>query len=52
MKAIIEESVDAEVELIRGGGGVFTVEIDGKLAYSKRESGHFPDDAEVCALFQ
>ena len=52
MKALIDELADAEVELIRGGGGVFTVEIDGKLVYSKKNTGRFPEDAEVRALFQ
>jgi selenoprotein W-related protein len=52
VKALIEEISDAEVELIRSGGGVFTVEIDGKRVYSKKDSGRFPEDAEVRALFQ
>jgi predicted Rdx family selenoprotein len=51
VKAVIEETSSAEVELIRGGGGVFTVQIDGKLAYSKKDLGRFPEDAEVRALF-
>jgi len=35
--------------LTRTGGGVFEVTVDGKLAYSKRATGAFPDDKQVLA---
>jgi selenoprotein W-related protein len=34
-------------ELIKGSGGVFDVTADGKLVYSKHQTGRFPDNAEV-----
>ena len=41
---------DAEVELVRGSGGVFEITVDGRLAFSKKAKGRFPDDDEVAAL--
>jgi len=39
-----------EVTLKRGQGGVFEIRIDGRLAWSKKTSGRFPDDDELRAL--
>jgi len=33
--------------LIRGKDGVFEVEVDGTLVFSKRQAGRFPDPGEV-----
>jgi len=33
-----------EVETIPSGGGVFEVMVDGKLVYSKKATGEFPDE--------
>ena len=41
----MREEFDAEVELIASGGGVFEVVVDGKLIYSKKTTGEFPDEA-------
>ena len=38
------------VELIKGSNGVFDVEIDGKLVYSKRTTGRFPNRGELTLL--
>jgi selT/selW/selH-like putative selenoprotein len=38
--------------LKRGGGGVFEITVDGRLAYSKKASGAFPTDAEVLATIR
>jgi selT/selW/selH-like putative selenoprotein len=35
------------VELIKGGGGVFDVVVDGTLIYSKHETDRFPTDDEI-----
>ena len=40
----MREDFGAEVELIASGGGVFEVVVDGKLVYSKKATGEFPDD--------
>ncbi|MCB1747865.1 MAG: SelT/SelW/SelH family protein [Gammaproteobacteria bacterium] len=41
-----------EVTLVAGGGGVFEITVDGRLAWSKKARGRFPDDAEIDALLQ
>ena len=40
----------AEVELVKGGSGVFEITVDGRLGYSKKALGRFPTDEEVDAL--
>jgi selT/selW/selH-like putative selenoprotein len=40
----------ADVELVKGGAGVFDITIDGALVYSKRKTGRFPTDDEVRTL--
>jgi selT/selW/selH-like putative selenoprotein len=37
----------AEVRLIESSGGVFEVVVDGRLAWSKKASGEFPDEARL-----
>ena len=41
-----------ESELIRGTNGVFDVEVDGKLVFSKHKLGRFPDPGEVVRLLE
>jgi predicted Rdx family selenoprotein len=36
--------------LIKGGGGVFDIRIDGDLAFSKRREGRYPTDDDVRGL--
>lgn len=38
------------MELIESSGGVFDVVYDGKLVYSKFETGRFPNPGEVKPL--
>jgi selT/selW/selH-like putative selenoprotein len=38
------------VQLVKAGGGVFEVSVDGRLAFSKKKLGRFPTDEEVDAL--
>ena len=33
-----------ETFIIEGAGGIFDVNVDGKLVYSKHETGEFPDE--------
>ena len=35
---------------MKGSKGVFDVEIDGKLVYSKRNTGRFPNPGELLTL--
>jgi len=39
----LKERFHTEAELIPGAGGVFDVTLDGRLVYSKHETGCFPD---------
>jgi selenoprotein W-related protein len=39
-----------EVELVKGVAGVFEITIDGRLVFSKKQLGRFPEDAEIDAL--
>jgi len=38
--------------LVASGGGVFEVTVDGKLIFSKKQLGRFPDDGEVVKLLR
>ena len=39
-----------EVELVKGVAGVFEISVDGKLVFSKKQLGRFPEDAEIDAI--
>ena len=39
-----------EVELVKGVAGVFEITIDGKLVFSKKQLGRFPEDGEIDSL--
>ncbi len=43
MAARIKEAFGADSFLIEGAGGIFDVNVDGKLVYSKHETGEFPN---------
>ena len=45
----IQEARGVEPELVRGDNGVFDVVVDGKLIYSKHQTGRFPDPDEILA---
>ena len=38
------------MKLIAGAGGVFEVTADGRLLFSKKETGRFPEDEEILVL--
>jgi selT/selW/selH-like putative selenoprotein len=38
--------------LIKGRGGVFDVAVDGRVIFSKRSAGRFPDPAEIIAALR
>ena len=37
----------AEIEMVKGSGGVFEITLDGDLVYSKKATGRFPAWKEV-----
>ena len=45
----IQEVRGVESELVPGSNGVFDVVVDGKLIYSKHQTGRFPDPDEILA---
>jgi len=45
----VRERTGIEPELIPSSGGVFEVSVDGRLLFSKRAQGRFPEDAEILA---
>ena len=48
MADILKKRYDAvTIELIEGSGGVFEVQRDGELVFSKRQKGRFPEEAEI-----
>ncbi len=40
----------AEVRLIESSGGVFEVVVNGTLAYSKKQTGEFPDEVRLVEI--
>jgi selT/selW/selH-like putative selenoprotein len=52
LKAALEDAFSGiEVELIRSDGGAFEIRHEGKLIYSKLETGQFPEwDTIIDAL--
>jgi len=49
LAADIRAEFGIEVDLIKGGGGVFDVTVDGSRVFSKREMGRFPENEEILA---
>lgn len=52
MAKAIEKALKIKPRLIEGRGGVFDVEVDGRLLYSKHATGEFPDPAEIIGLLK
>lgn len=46
------QHVIAELSLVTGSSGVFDVEVDGELLYSKHSTGRHAEDGEVLSLFR
>lgn len=47
MAAAIKKKFNVDAEMIKGGGGIFDVKLNGDLIYSKKQTGRFPTDNEV-----
>ena len=53
MKAALENAFPGiQVELIESSGGVFDVMQDGKVIYSKKQTGRFPEHEEIINLLK
>ena len=44
---ILRNTPTAQVRLLKSGGGVFEITVDGGLRFSKKAAGRFPTDEEV-----
>jgi len=42
----------ADTRLIKGQDGVFEIEVEGKLVFSKKKEGRFPNDGEVATAIR
>ena len=38
------------MEIVEGSGGVFEINVDGDLVYSKKATGEFPADGQVAGI--
>jgi len=47
LAAAIEAATGVEAELVRGGGGIFDVTVDGERIFSKQSAGRFPEPDEI-----
>jgi selenoprotein W-related protein len=47
--AEVKRQRNIDAHLIKGQGGVFEVVLDGKLIFSKKQSGRFPEPKEILA---
>ena len=52
MEEELVEKFGADVELIGSSGGVYEIVVDGKLIFSKKDLGHFPNDGEIVQLIK
>ncbi|NQV25663.1 MAG: SelT/SelW/SelH family protein [Rhodopirellula sp.] len=47
MADAIKNATGIEAELVKGGGGVFDVVVNGNLIYSKHQTDRFPTHDEI-----
>jgi selT/selW/selH-like putative selenoprotein len=52
LKESIQRQFGIEAELIEGSGGVFDVNFNNSLIFSKKKSGRFPNENEVEDLIE
>jgi selenoprotein W-related protein len=52
LAAELESQLEATTELIASHGGVFEISVDGRLLFSKKSLGRFPDEGEVLELIR
>ncbi len=50
MAAELKEAHQVSSTLIPGGGGIFKITVDGRVVYSKAETGRFPKPGEAARL--
>jgi len=50
LAAAIQSAQHVDAQLIAGSGGVFDVKVDGRLIFSKKQTGRFPENDEILKL--
>lgn len=50
MRAKLEQFGISDIDIVPGKSGQFDVTVDGRLAYSRHQTGRFPTDDEIDAL--
>jgi selenoprotein W-related protein len=48
----IRTQLGVDSETIPGSGGIFDIEFEGKLVFSKTEKGRFPEESEITDLLK
>ena len=46
----IKETFGYETQLVKSSGGVYEIEKNGKLIFSKKNTGRFPEQGEIIKL--
>ena len=52
MAAELKSALNIDTQLIAEGKGIFDVEVDGQLLFSKYQTGRFPEPGEILNLVQ
>lgn len=52
MAATLKKELGIDSELVRGSGGIFVVNVDGKPIFSKRDEGRFPSEREIVDMLR
>ena len=47
MAKVIEGKFGITPQLLKGGGGAFEIAVDGKMIFSKKQTGRFPEHDEI-----
>jgi selT/selW/selH-like putative selenoprotein len=48
----LKSEMGIEAELIKSGGGVFEIEADGELIFSKKKEFRFPENQEIIDILK
>jgi len=52
LAAELEDQLNASVQITPGSGGVYEVEDNGVLIFSKKQLGRFPNEGEIMSIVQ
>jgi selenoprotein W-related protein len=48
----LKRRLGVESNLVPGGGGVFDVSVNGKVIFSKKQEGRFPETQEILGALE